>query len=227
MKNLWKTLCKNIYKSTLVFATLLLSATTAFAETPTADNSGRIAELDEMTFTEMINSVDLGKASAVVQKFQAKEGNNRLVNGKYGKKKECNVESYRNKEVLVVTIPANLLFGPNETDLLPSAADYLSPIKRYLRDADMYRVLLVMHTDNTGSEQYRDEVTEERVDAVFDWFDNSGADTRYLFSYAMSDEMPLVENNSFKNREKNRRLEIYLVPGKKMLDQAKSGRIQF
>lgn len=29
------------------------------------------------------------------------------------------------------------------------------------------------------------------------------------------------------NRAKNRRLEVYLVPGKKMLEQAKKGRIVF
>ncbi|MCM1152809.1 MAG: OmpA family protein [Muribaculum sp.] len=226
MKNLWKTLSK--YIACVALATsMLLTVVPSSAQSNTPESAGRIHELDEMTFIEMLNSVDLGKASATVQKFQAKEGNNRLLNGKYGKKGECNVESYRNKEVLVVTIPAHLLFGPNETELLATAADYLTPIKRYLRDADMYRVLLVMHTDNTGSEQYRDEITEDRVDAVFDWFDNSGADTRYLFSYAMSDEMPLVKNDSMQNRDKNRRLEIYLMPGKKMLDQAKSGRIQF
>ena len=93
----------------------------------------------------------------------------------------------------------------------------------------MYRVLLVMHTDNTGSETYREKITEERVDAVFDWFDNSGSDTRYLFSYAMGDEMPLPgnDNTSIEMRDKSRRLEIYLMPGKKMADQAKSGRIAF
>ncbi len=43
----------------------------------------------------------------------------------------------------------------------------------------------------------------------------------------MSDDMPLKPNNSVENRADNRRLEIYLVPGKKMLEQAKKGRIVF
>lgn len=187
----------------------------------------RIDELDELTFIDMINSVDVGKASELIQKFQNKEGKSRLLNGKYKPGSGCTVEQYRNKEVLLITIPARLLFAPNEVELKPGAEEYLLPLKRYLRDADMYRVLLVMHTDNTGSESYRDEITEDRVDAVFDWFDHSGADSRYLFSYAMSDDMPLVPNNSLDNRDRNRRLEIYLMPGKKMVDQAKKGRIAF
>ena len=91
----------------------------------------------------------------------------------------------------------------------------------------MYRVMLVMHTDNTGSEHYREQLTADRVNSVFDWFDNSGSDTRYLFSYALIDDMPLRPNDSMDNRDTNRRLEIYLVPGQSMLEQAKKGKISF
>lgn len=191
------------------------------------DVTNRFPDLDALSFVEMLNSVELGKNSELVQKFQAKEGNNKLLNGKFGPKSGCIVESYRNKEVLVVTIPAELLFAPNSTELKPSASDYLLPIRKYLREPDMYRVLLAMHTDNTGSDRYRDQLTLDRVESVFNWFEDSNADTRYLFDYAMSDDIPLLPNTSMENRAKNRRLEIYLVPGKKMLEQAKKGRIAF
>lgn len=187
----------------------------------------RIEELDELDFVQMLNSVDPGKGSALIQKFQAKEGKNKLLNGKYNPSGECKVESFRNKEVLLITIPAHLLFNPNETELKTGASEYLSPIKRYLKDPDMFRVLLVMHTDNTGSEEYRDRLTTERVNSVFDWFEDSGADTRYMFSYSLGDEMPLRPNDSMDNRRMNRRLEIYLVPGRKMVEQAQKGRIAF
>lgn len=187
----------------------------------------RIPELDEMNFIEMLNSVDPGSGSSLIQKFQAKEGKNRLINGKYNPSGECRVESFRNREVLLVTIPAHLLFDPNETELKTGAQEYLTPIKRYLKDPDMFRVMLVMHTDNTGSEEYRDMITVERVNSVFDWFEDSGANTTYMFSYALGDEMPLKPNDSMENRRQNRRLEIYLVPGTKMVAQALKGRIAF
>lgn len=184
--------------------------------------------LDDMSFTEMINSVvPEGKTADLIRKFQEKEGRNRLYNREYNSKNSCMVETYRNKEVLLVTIPASKLFAPNETTVRKEAASLLAPLKRYLKEPDMYRVLLVMHTDNTGSEKYREILTEERSTALFEWFVNQGCDTRYLFSYAYGDDMPLEENNSMSNREKNRRLEVYLVPGKKMVDQAKKGRIVF
>lgn len=188
----------------------------------------RVVDLDDLSFTEMINSVELdAKSSGLIQQLQEKEGRNRLHNKEYNSKNGSTVETYRNKEVLLITIPASKLFAPNDVDLRKDASGLLAPLKRYLKDPDMYRVLLVMHTDNTGNESYREYITEERANSVFDWFVDQGCDTRYLFSYAFSDDMPLVENNSMANRDRNRRLEVYLVPGKKMLDEAKKGRIVF
>lgn len=211
----------------ILFFCILFTGLPCQSKNNEKDQEERIAELDELDFIEMLNSVETGTASSLIQKFQAKEGKNRLLNGKYNPSGECKVEAFRNKEVLLVTIPAHLLFAPNDTELKAGAGDFLAPIKRYLKDPDMFRVMLVMHTDNTGSSEYRDRLTVERVNSVFDWFEDSGANTKYLFSYALGDEMPLKPNDSMENRSQNRRLEIYLVPGTKMVQQAQKGRIAF
>lgn len=182
--------------------------------------------LDDMSFAEIINSVDLGKQSELIQKFQDKEARNVLLKNKlFTDQKGCSIDAIRNHEILVVTIPAHLLFGPNSTDLLDQADKYLDPFKRYLKEPDMYRVVMVMHTDNTGSEQYREDLTIARAEAVADWYENEGVSTDFLFPYAMSDDIPVVPNDSFENRDRNRRLEVYLVPGEAMLEKAKKGRI--
>ena len=212
-----KNLLKKIKRGLALGALLCAGATAAFADK---------VPLEEMSFAELINSVELGKQAELVQKFQDREAKNVLLKNKLlTEQNGCSIDAIRNKEVLVVTIPATLLFGPNQTELLNSAGKYLEPFKRYLKDPDMYRVLVVMHTDNTGSEAYREQITEQRAGSIADWFDGSGVDTEYLFPFAMSDDIPLVPNDSFLNREKNRRLEIYLVPGEKMLEKAKKGRI--
>lgn len=216
----------SLYKIMLIVAFIGVPSE-IIAKDHSNEDSARIEALDELNFIEMLNSVDVGESSSLIQKFQAKEGKNRLLNGKFNPSGECTVEAYRNKEVLLITIPAHLLFDPNSVELRESSVAYLSPLKRYLKDPDMYRVMLVMHTDNTGSEEYRDNLTLERVNSVFEWFEEEGCNTKYLFSYALSDEMPLKPNDSMENRKVNRRLEIYLVPGSKMVEQAKKGRIAF
>lgn len=227
-----KSLLKKIYKCSTAL-TLAISISMAggineiYAESPSSLQ--RVESLDDLSFLEMLNTPELGNQSEKISTFQKKEGQGVLLKqAKYKDAKSgITVELTRNKEVLLITIPASLLFGPNEIVLDDKAGAYLDPIKRYLKQPDMYRVLLAMHTDNTGSQQYRDMLTEERVDAIFDYFDNANVDTRYMFSYALSDDLPVTENNSVLNREKNRRLEIYLVPGEKMIEQAKRGRISF
>ena len=217
-----------VSRITPIYLVVLLSLISTIPADGATPSSKRDENLDDLSFTEMINSVELdAKSAELIRKFQDKEGRNRLHNKEYNAKNSSMVETYRNKEVLLITIPASKIFAPNEVELRREASALLSPIKRYLKVPDMYRVLLVMHTDNTGSERYRERLTEERSMAVFDWFVKEGCDTRYLFSYAFGDEMQLVDNNSMSNRELNRRLEVYLVPGKKMLEQAKKGRIVF
>ncbi|MDE6479509.1 MAG: OmpA family protein [Muribaculaceae bacterium] len=187
--------------------------------------------LEDMTFAQMIKSVDLSsepKAAELIRKFQDLEARQKLMNGPLSPKQgKCSIEAYRKKEVILITIPSSELFAPNSTDLSEGASKYLNPIKRYMKDPDMFRVLLVMHTDNTGSVQYRDNITADRVDAVTEWFENQGADTSFTFSYAFGDEAPLVPNTSIENRDKNRRLEVFLMPGTKMLEAAKQGKIDF
>lgn len=216
MKRLWKTLSG---KLAIAFAAMAL-AMPVYAD--------KNENLDDMSFAEIVNSVELGKQTELVQKFQDREAKNVLLKNKnLSEQNGCTIDAVRNREVIVVTIPAHLLFGPNQTDLLESAGKYLEPFKRYLKEPDMYRVLTVMHTDNTGSEEYREQITIDRAQAVADWFEENAADTKYLFPFAMADDIPLVPNDSFTNRDRNRRLEIYLVPGTVMLEKAKKGRIAF
>ena len=184
-------------------------------------------ELDEMTKEELLFSLALGKQAPLIKKFQEKEAT-RLLNNNYNPKKNgCNIETMRSGEVIIITIPTDLLFLPNERTLIDDCDNFLSPIQRYLKTPDFYRVLLVMHTDDTGSETYTDELSLDRVDAVFDWFETHNTNTTYLFPTASGASEPLfgTKNNTVKNRAKNRRLEIYLIPGEEMLRQAKLGRI--
>ncbi len=220
-------------------AALLFGIATASAQVEDETKSAAIDQrttsasnespLDDLTFVEMLNSVDLGKNYEIVQKFQEKEAKTKLFAAypPASKGGECTVELLRNREVLVITIPARLLFAPNDVELKETAAKYLTPIKRYLSEPDLYRVMIAMHTDNTGSDQYREELTADRVDAVYEWFETHGSPTTFLFPYALGDDMPLKPNTSMADRDANRRLEIYLVPGEKMLSQAKKGRIEF
>ena len=140
------------------------------------------------------------------------------------KKQNYDVELMRDNEVIVITLPAGQLFAPNDTVLSDLGMVSLKPLLSYLANPGFYKMLLVMHSDDTGSKLYTENLTRARVNAVFDWVDEN-ASVDFVVPYALGGSDPLVDNNSMDNRKRNRRLEIYLVPDEVMIAQAKKGRI--
>ena len=140
------------------------------------------------------------------------------------KKSNYDVEIMRDDEVIVVTIPASQLFEANDTVLTSLGEAQLKPFLRMIKNPGFYKLLLVMHSDNTGSSEYTLNLSRQRVNAVFDWFDENGS-VDYVVPYALGETDHIVDNNSVENRKRNRRLEIYLVPEKTMIQQAKKGNI--
>ena len=140
------------------------------------------------------------------------------------KKSNYEVEVMRDDEVIVITIPASQLFEPNDTVLSKLGEEQLKPFLRMVKNPGFYKMLLVMHSDNTGSSESTLNLTRQRVNAIFDWFDENGS-VDYVVPYALGETDPLVDNNSVENRKTNRRLEIFLVPEQTMLQQAKKGKI--
>lgn len=140
------------------------------------------------------------------------------------KRQNFDVEMMRDDEVIIVSFPASQLFMPNDTVLTDLGKVSLKPMLKFLKNPGFYKVLLVMHSDDTGSHEYTKMLTTARVNSVFDWFDANGS-VDFIVPYALGGSDPIMPNNSVENRKANRRLEIYLVPGDVMLDQAKKDRI--
>ena len=140
------------------------------------------------------------------------------------KQTNYDVEIMRDDEVIVITIPASQLFDPNDTVLNKLGEEQLKPFLRMLNNPGFYKLLLVMHSDNTGSSEYTLNLTRQRVNAIFDWFEENGS-VDYVVPYALGETDPIVDNNSVESRKTNRRLESFLIPEQTMLQQAKKGRI--
>lgn len=157
------------------------------------------------------------KLKDAVQDFQYKQAVELI-------KQNYEVELTRDNEVIIVTIPAERLFASNDTVLAATGPVALKPMLRYLKNPGFYKLLLVMHSDDTGSKAYTVRLTRSRVNAVYDWFDANG-DVDYIVPYALGSNDPLNANDSMEKRRKNRRLEIYIVPNDVMLEQAKRGAI--
>ncbi|MBR5101871.1 MAG: OmpA family protein [Muribaculaceae bacterium] len=139
-------------------------------------------------------------------------------------KKKYLVETMRNGEIVIVTITADKLFEPNDTVLASRGKSALKPLLEYLKNPGFYKMLLVMHSDDTGSEAYTINLTRNRINSVCDWMEQN-ANMDFVVPYAMGSTDPLEDNDSMEKRRNNRRLEIFLVPEEGMIAQAKKGKV--
>lgn len=131
------------------------------------------------------------------------------------------VESLRDGEVLEVTVSCSSLFAPGATSLKPSAAEVLKPLAPIVREPSKYKLLVAVHSDDTGDEQYSDSITAARANAIDDhlWRQAGERDTNVI-PYGIGRDEPRVPNVSRANREANRRVEIYIVPDNGLLEMA-------
>lgn len=137
------------------------------------------------------------------------------------------VETMRNGEIVVATITTDLLFAPNDTVLGKNSHSLLNPYANLLHQPGMYKVVIVCHTDNTGSEKYTDALSEARVNSVSEYLLHGSNDNHAtLVPYALGASDPLYPNNTMDNRRANRRLEIFIVPDVLLIEMAKANKLQ-
>lgn len=152
--------------------------------------------------------------------------------GNYFLKKGFKVRYPRKGEVAEIIIPSDDLFMPNTSDLRPDAGRALNLFKSLVERPQLYKLLVVAHTDNTGSAAYSDALSENRAMAVFDFLVHLAPNlhnniTPYGLGFDETfDGAPIPDSNaSIAGRSANRRVEIYIVPTQQTIDMARSGKL--
>lgn len=141
-------------------------------------------------------------------------------------KKKYTVDMMRDDEVVLVTIPSDELFLPNDTLLSPSAPARLTPITSLLTDPYLLKVVYAVHTDNTGSPTYNMRLSHERNSSIYEWLLDNVNENVIIIPYEFGDSDPLAPNDSREGRRENRRLEIFLIPGPKLITSPQKGTLK-
>lgn len=100
-------------------------------------------------------------------------------------------------------------------------ATMLNKLAAILQEYPDTDVLVVGHTDSTGSSTSNMTLSENRAKAVSNYFINSKglSSSRFTISW-FGEDQPIADNNTIDGREKNRRVNIVIVPNKKMIEDA-------
>lgn len=119
----------------------------------------------------------------------------------------------RQGEVLTFSITCDKLFKANATELSQQGISLLAKIKFPAEISGKYKLLIAVHSDDTGEPQYADALTAARANAIDDFLTAQLQGVEIIIvPYGLGHDEPLVSNDSVLKRAKNRRADFYLVP---------------
>jgi outer membrane protein OmpA-like peptidoglycan-associated protein len=104
-------------------------------------------------------------------------------------------------------------FATAETTILPSSQQALNSLYQLLSEnTDLY-IRIVGHTDDIGSEESNQTLSEGRAKSIYTEMVNRGIDPQRILTMGKGESQPVVPNTSEANRQKNRRVEIEIIAG--------------
>ncbi len=121
-------------------------------------------------------------------------------------------ETRRTALGLVMNLGSDYLkFDFDKADLRPEDKERLSRIAGILLTSPDYSVSVNGHTDDVGTDEYNQKLSERRAQAVRDYLVEAGLPPEILSVTGHGKKRPLVPGTSEKARAKNRRVELGIV----------------
>lgn len=117
---------------------------------------------------------------------------------------------------MLVELPAEVMFASGSAELAEEGKIPLSQVAGELGKLGDRQFMIAGHTDNQPlkSAKYRNnwELSTARAVTVTEFMVKAGLKAKNLVAAGYGENDPLVPNTSGKNRQKNRRIEIVLLP---------------
>ncbi len=110
---------------------------------------------------------------------------------------------------LVLTL-GDLLFAFDSSELKSGGTITLDRLVTFLNQYPERRVAIEGHTDNVGSNDYNQQLSQRRAESVSRYLQNKGIAIARLDAKGMGKDAPLVSNDSESGRQQNRRVELII-----------------
>lgn len=124
-----------------------------------------------------------------------------------------NMQASQTSRGVVLTLGGDVLFDTGRADLKPGAARPIEQIAAFLNEHPERKVQVEGFTDNTGSEDFNQELSQKRADAVASAIVQRGIASERVRSLGYGEEFPKASNNNPGSRQLNRRVEIVVSNG--------------
>ncbi len=118
----------------------------------------------------------------------------------------------RNGDNITLNMPGNITFASNSADLNSSFFSVLDSVGLVLKEYDKTVVEVAGHTDNTGSKQLNQGLSERRASTVANYLSGRGLNSKRFITVGAADNHPIASNATPEGRQQNRRVELTIVP---------------
>ena len=115
-------------------------------------------------------------------------------------------------DVLKLDLSSEVSFDYDSAALKPAFTSTLEKLGNVINKYDRTIVHTIGHTDSTGSEQYNQNLSEQRANSVTNFLAGRGVPYERLRTEGMGELAPRATNETEAGRQLNRRVEIYLKP---------------
>lgn len=122
-------------------------------------------------------------------------------------------------EGIEVTFASGILFDVNSDHLQPAGEHDLDELATSLRQYDGTHVLLVGHTDSTGSAEYNQQLSERRANSAKVRLMRDGLTGARVDAVGRGESEPVASNDTAAGRQANRRVEVAIYASKAMRDK--------
>lgn len=102
-------------------------------------------------------------------------------------------------------------FATGESEVLQQSYNELTKLKELLEQNPDMKIELRGHTDNQGTVEYNQKLSEERAKSVVDYLVSRGIDRRRLSWAGFGKSLPITSNTTPEGRRKNRRVEYKVL----------------
>ena len=95
-----------------------------------------------------------------------------------------------------------------------------------LKVNDQTDLLIIGHTDNTGSDRINDPLSLNRASSVRTFLAGQGVSSNRMRVEGKGSREPVADNSTAAGRKENRRVEVYILPNKAMVEAAQNGTLK-
>jgi outer membrane protein OmpA-like peptidoglycan-associated protein len=115
-----------------------------------------------------------------------------------------------------VTFDSGLLFAYDSDDITGAARNNLTSLAASLKKYPKTDVLIVGHTDATGTDSYNQGLSQRRSDAAKSFLISQGVASTRVRTSGRGEAEPIDSNETADGRSLNRRVEVAIFAGEEM-----------